>query len=171
MPSHEYAFLSESDLHAVSAYIKSLPSVDKPNGPIKLGPVAKVLIFLGEITTFLPAEIIDHKKPMVSKPEEVVSSDFGRYLVESACVGCHGAGLQGGPIPGGDPDWPHALPLTESHLASWSFEDFRKAMQEGFSKTTGEKLRLPMPIALTSQLDEKELKSMWMFLSKKSLSH
>lgn len=35
----------------------------------------------------------------------------GAY-VANMCMGCHGAGLSGGKIPGGPPDWPAAANLT-----------------------------------------------------------
>jgi mono/diheme cytochrome c family protein len=43
MPSHDYINFSESDLKAVIAYLRSIPAVTQANGPIALGPVAKVL--------------------------------------------------------------------------------------------------------------------------------
>ena len=42
---------------------------------------------------------------------EGVTAAHGAY-VANMCIGCHGAGLSGGKIPGGPPDWPAAANLT-----------------------------------------------------------
>ena len=40
-----------------------------------------------------------------------VTVEHGAY-VAAMCIGCHGAGLSGGKIPGGPPDWPAAANIT-----------------------------------------------------------
>jgi hypothetical protein len=60
------------------------------------------------------------------------TADYGRYLI-SACTGCHGEHLSGGPIPGVPPDWPVAANLTwhESGIEGWTEPDFIAAMRTG----------------------------------------
>jgi mono/diheme cytochrome c family protein len=57
------------------------------------------------------AEKIDHTLPPAQPVEAGVNVKHGAY-VANMCIGCHGAHLSGGKIPGGPPDWPAAANLT-----------------------------------------------------------
>jgi mono/diheme cytochrome c family protein len=54
---------------------------------------------------------IDHSLPPAQPVPEGVTVQHGAY-VANMCIGCHGAKLSGGKIPGGPPDWPAASNLT-----------------------------------------------------------
>jgi mono/diheme cytochrome c family protein len=164
MPSHEYQYLSEEDLVATVAFLRSLPPVDRPNGEIKLGLVAKLLTATGKLPTMIPAEIVDHTSGFNPKPPEGPTLEFGRYLVQSSCIGCHGPQLRGGPIPGGAPDWPAASDISQPVVGSWTRDQFFEIMRSGVG-SNGEQIRAPMPVALTAQMDDTELEAMWQFLS------
>ena len=43
MPSDAYNSLSAEDLGAILAWVKQLPPLNKPTGPITLGPIGKML--------------------------------------------------------------------------------------------------------------------------------
>jgi mono/diheme cytochrome c family protein len=163
MPSHDYINFSESDLKAVIAYLRSIPAVTQDNGPIALGPVAKVLLVTGKAATLVPAEIINHQQPFLNKPAEAPTIAFGKYLAQTACIGCHGPELKGGPIPGGPPDWPEASNLTQQNLGPWNKEAFVTAMRKG-TTPDGRTLRAPMPIPLTAKMDDTELNALWLYL-------
>ncbi|PIQ28989.1 cytochrome C [bacterium (Candidatus Blackallbacteria) CG17_big_fil_post_rev_8_21_14_2_50_48_46] len=162
MPSHDYQYLSESDLASVVAYLRSIKAVEKANQAQKLGPVASMLLATGK-APLLPAEVINHQAPFHKKPIEAANAEFGKYLAETACIGCHHADLKGGPIPGGPPDWPPAKDLTQTGLGSWKEVDFTKAMKEGLNPQ-GQKLQAPMPVALTAKYTETEIKALWAYL-------
>jgi mono/diheme cytochrome c family protein len=163
MPSHEYQYLSEEDLAASVAFLRSVSPVERPNGEIKLGPVAKVLTATGKLPTMITAEVVDHSAGFNPKPPEAPTLEFGRYLVRSACIGCHGPQLRGGPVPGGAPDWPPASDISPPIVSTWTKEQFFHIMRTGIS-STGEPIRLPMPVALTAQMNDTELEAMWRFL-------
>lgn len=164
MPSHEFSNLSQSDLQSVVAYLKSTVPIESEDIPISLGPLFYVLVGLGQLPHGLAAEAVDHQKIFSDKPEESPTPQFGEYLVKSACIGCHQADLSGGPIKGGPPDWPPAKNIKGSiGLVNWSFEDFKKALQEGINPA-GEIIRLPMPIQLTRHLNDTELAAIWAYL-------
>lgn len=162
MPAQDFVGLSGGDLASVVAYLRTVPAVSKPRGPIELGPLGKVLIATGQIPTFISAEFVDHQKPFTTKPEEAPTPEFGKYLAQ-ACTGCHGPELVGGPIPGAPPDWAPAADLTQRGLGGWSEEGFLQAMRTGVNPR-GVKLRAPFPLALTSQMSDMELKALWAFL-------
>ncbi len=164
MPSRDFANLSDQEISDIAAYIESLPPVDKVMPPSELGPIFSLLVVNGEIP--ISAEVIDHQAPRSKYPPPVAraSLELGKHL-GTTCVGCHGDGLSGGPIQGGDPAWVPAKNLTfhESGLAKWSLEDFARAMKEGV-RPDGSKVAPPMPIAYTSQLKDSEVESLYLYL-------
>ena len=164
MPSYEYQNLSKSDVAAVIAYLRTVPSVEKPDIPIKIGPIGKMLFALGKLPVFTPAAMINHDKGFVAKPKEAPTEEFGKYLVHSACIGCHRKNLTGGPIVGGAPDWPPAANLRFKGRAKWTRESFFKTMQTGFSAATGKGLQLPMAAAV-GKFNKAELTAIWLYLS------
>lgn len=163
MPSHEYQHLSREDLVSAVAYLRSVPPVERENGPVKLGPMAKILTATGRLPTMITAEVVDHAADFHDKPDEAPTFAFGHYLVQSGCVGCHGPELRGGPIPGGPPEWPPASDISRTTVSGWTRELFLEMMQKGVG-SHGEPLKPPMPVALTAQLNEVELEAIWLFL-------
>lgn len=165
MPSMEYNNLSVDDIAAVVAYLRTIPPVSRPNEPIQIGPVAKTLSALGKMPILISAEHIDKNRKPTQKPAETASVEFGKYLIEAGCAGCHAADMRGGPIPGGDPSWPPASNMRKSGIGNWKEDDFVKSMRTGVGPA-GAKWREPMMGLLdyTKSLDDTELKAMWMYL-------
>ena len=91
-------------------------------------------LVVSRVYPILSAEVIDHtapRPPVVAKGPTV---DYGRYLASKSCMGCHGEGLSGGPVPGVPPDPPqprNQTPDKETGLGNWSQEDFIRALREG----------------------------------------
>jgi mono/diheme cytochrome c family protein len=162
MPSIEYANLSDEDLGAMIAYLKSLPAVDRERGPVQLGPLSRGLLLAGEIK--LAAEHIDHRAVRPVRVEVEVSREYGHYLAAS-CAGCHGDNLSGGRIPGGPPDWPAAANLTphpSGRLVQWSEGDFFTALRQA-RRPDGSSVHPVMPAAF-GQLTDEETKALWIYL-------
>ncbi len=164
MPATDFYAMSDADLGPLIAYLRSVPPVDKPAPTQKPGPIARLLFLTGKMPFLVSAEAIDHKLRH-STVAAGVSVEYGRYLA-NGCTACHGDGFSGGPIPGGDPNWPPAMNLT-SHpvtgLGKWSEADFIKAVREGV-RPDGNKLRVPMPWENFSHLTDTEVKALWAFL-------
>lgn len=107
MPSEDYAKLSDEDLGAMIAYIRSLPPVDGEPRELRLPLPVRFAYAVGIIKD--ASEKIDHDyKP--SQPQDGLIEQ-GAY-VANMCMGCHGEAFTGGKIPGGPPDWPAAANLT-----------------------------------------------------------
>jgi cytochrome c553 len=162
MPSTDYRNFSDDDMGALIAFVKSVAPVDRPRGPIALGPVARVLVVAGKIK--LAAEEIDHTsvKPAVVTPG--VTVEYGRYVAEG-CTGCHGPNFSGGKIAIGPPDWPPAANLTphpDGRVAKWNEDDFIRTIRTR-KRPDGHELDAAMPSAF-GKLDDVELKAMWAFL-------
>lgn len=165
MPSYEYKSMSKKDVAALIAYIRSVPSVEQTHPKADIGPVAKILFLLGKMPTVAPAEEVRFSEEFETKPEEGPTAEFGSYLARTACTGCHGPQLAGGPIRGGAPDWPPAADLRLGSKAGYSREKLIAALREGTSGYTGQPIKLPMPIALTKQMSETEVEALWLYLS------
>jgi mono/diheme cytochrome c family protein len=163
MPSFEYTALSHADMAALLAYVKSVPAVAEAAVPFAVGPLGRVLHLAGELP-LLPVELIDHNAEP-AEPTPGPTADYGSYLA-TACIGCHGPGLSGGPIPGVPPDWPPSANLTRhvTGLADWRFEDFRTALREG-KRPDGSAIRGEyMPWRLIAQSSDDDIRALWEFI-------
>ncbi len=100
MPSRDFYHMSDQDLGAVIAYVKSLPPVDNELGAKELTPLARILIAAGAFGDVINAETIDHSGPRPTYPTEETSSAYGDYLSKLVgCTTCHGENLAGGKDP------------------------------------------------------------------------
>lgn len=162
MPSEDFATLADADMGALLAYLKSLPAVNRPRGPVALGPIARMLTATGKIT--LAAAKIDHA---TVKPAQVVAAptvEYGHYVAAS-CIGCHGPNLSGGKIAVGPPEWPPAANLTPhaaGRIKGWKEGDFLSALRTG-KRPDGSAIDPVMPRAF-GQMNDTELKALFAYL-------
>jgi mono/diheme cytochrome c family protein len=162
MPAHEFYYLSDADLGALLAYVKSVPAVDNEFPENAAGPLARVMLVTGQLD-LLPAELIDHDSPRPEAPAAGVTAEYGKYLT-IGCAGCHGPAFSGGPIPGGDPSWPPAANLTPGgNLVNWTEAEFIDAFRTGI-RPEGERFDEAMPYEAVGRMSDDELKAIWLFL-------
>lgn len=162
MPSVEYTTLSDEDLAAMIAYLKSVPAVDRERGPVSPGPVLRTLLLAGKFR--LSAEDIDHAAHRPASVEPTATAEYGRYLAAS-CIGCHGPNLSGGKIPGAPPDWPATSNLTphpSSRVTNWTEADFVSTLRT-LKRPDGTSLHPLMPAAI-GQMTDLELSALWQYL-------
>jgi mono/diheme cytochrome c family protein len=166
MPSTEFYFLSDEDLGAVIAYIKSAPPVDNELQPSSLSWTGRVAMTLVPTITFIPAELIPHDAPRPVPPEAGITSEYGEYLTHS-CKVCHGLTMSGGRIPGFPSSWPPAPNLTfgtGSALPAWTEEGFMNSIRTGVTPE-GIKLRAEyMPWGSYKFMNNDEFKAVWVYL-------
>jgi mono/diheme cytochrome c family protein len=129
MPSQRFTVMSDEDLGALLAYLKTVPPVDNVTPEPSLGPLGRVLPLMEP--SVLPASVIDQDGPRPSAPEPGVNAEYGKYLVTlGTCQDCHGPDLNGAPSME-----PGALPganLTPGgELANWTVEEFVQTMHTG----------------------------------------
>jgi mono/diheme cytochrome c family protein len=167
MPSQEYYYLNDQDLGALIAYLKSLPAIDNqvPENYVRL--LGRVLHLAGQLD-LLPAELIDHTGPRPPAPEAGVTVEYGQYLTfAGGCIGCHGPGLSGGPVPGTPPDDPAFPPATNitpgGAIKDWTEADFISAMRTGV-RPNGRPIDPFMPWTAAGQMTDDELKATWLYL-------
>jgi cytochrome c553 len=163
MPSAEYATMSDEDVGTLIAYLKSVPAVDRPRGPVSPGPVLRLMMVLDKFK--LSAAEIDHSATQIASITPAVSVEYGKYLA-SSCVGCHGPNLSGGKIPGAPPDWPGASNLTPhstAQIAQWNEAQFLEALRTR-KRPDGTMIDPVMPAAF-AQMTDLELKALWAYIS------
>lgn len=156
MPSDSFAHLSDADLGYVIAYLQSVPPVDHELPEVRLGPMGRFFLLVGE--PFLVAELIDHDAPRQPPPESDITLEHGMYLTY-LCINCHGKDYAGGEQPGA------GLNLTPGgDLASWTEADFINVMRTG-NRPDGRQLDPEMmPVRIIGQFNDDELKAIWLYL-------
>lgn len=166
MPSTEFYFLSDDDLGAVIAYIKSAPPVDHELPRSTVSWTGRIVMTLFPDITFIPAELILHDAPRPVAPEPGITPEYGEYLTHS-CKVCHGLTMSGGPIPGFPVSWPPAPNLTfgaGSALPAWTQDGFMETLRSG-STPDGRQLRGEfMPWSSYRFMSDDELKAVWVYL-------
>lgn len=164
MPSGGYTTLTDADLAAVIAYVKSLPAVDNtlPESDIRL--LGRGL-FVGGVLPLLSAETIPHEAARPADAQPGVTADYGHYIVKvGGCADCHGARLAGGTVPGAGAETPQASNLTTGgEVAAWSKEDLRQLFREG-QTPTGRQISDEMPWKSMGQMSDEELDAVWTYL-------
>jgi cytochrome c553 len=160
MPSHHFASLSDADLGAIIAYLKSVPPVDNPSRDSRMAFPAYLLFAAGGLSQ-LPAEQVEHTAGHPNAKAEV-SSEYGEYLTNiGTCKVCHGQDLQGGQAAPEDPPAPDIS--LNGELASWSEADFFTLMREG-KKPYDAQIDPSMPWQNYRQMSDDELRAIWMYI-------
>lgn len=120
MPSSMFTHLSDEDLGALIAYVRTLPVRDSaalPATSIRL--LGRIGLLVGEYK--LEPDLIDHDVARVPSGSDPAAR--GLYLAKSSCTECHGQDLQG------DTQTP-ALSI----VAGYSAAEFARLMREGVPK-------------------------------------
>ena len=164
MPSEDYNRLTDADLASLVAYVRQLPPVAGEGALIRFPTLVRALYAVGVIPD--AAETIDHSLPPSQPVAEAVSVEHGKY-VSGMCIGCHGANLGGGKIPGGPPDWPAAANLAPgegSGMARYATGDQFVAMMRTGKRPDGAAVSPVMPFAALKELNDTDLKALHLFL-------
>ena len=160
MPSEVFNKISDEDLGAMIAYLKTLPPVDNDLDESRLAPLGRILaVFEGSL---LPATQIDHNAPRAPSPVAGVTAEYGEYLAE-VCTICHGERLSGGEVPG-DERLKAADITSGGAPGSWTRSQFINTIRSG--TTPQGNLLDPrfMPWNRFTQMTDDELDAIWLYL-------
>ncbi len=162
MPSEIYNRLTDSDLADLVAYMRSLPPRDSAPASFQLPLVVRLLHGAGQIPD--AAAKIDHRLPPQEPVPEGDAVELGRYVAQT-CMGCHGAQLEGGRIPGVPPSWPAAANLSgDAGGAMRRYADvqaFSTLMRSG-TRPDGSRVAPEMPT--NPHLSDEDLSAVFVFL-------
>jgi mono/diheme cytochrome c family protein len=163
MPSRAYASMTDADLGAVIAYVRSMPPVDNELPGNSIGPIGRMIIARSP-EKLIAAPGLEHAGPSATPVVEGPTAEYGAYLVViGGCTSCHGADLKGG-LQEGPPGTPPSTNLTPSgKLATWSEADFRRALREG-QRPDGRTIDPFMPWRLTRLMTDDEITAVWTHL-------
>jgi mono/diheme cytochrome c family protein len=163
MPSEDYNRLTDADVAALIAYLRSLPPAPGGAAEFKVPLPLKALYGFGVIKD--AAEKIDHGLPPAQPVAEAVSPEHGKY-VANMCFGCHGTNLSGGRIPGGPPDWPPAANLTPgegSIMPVYDTPEKFKAMFRSGKRANGTSIPV-MPFQSLRALNDTDVEALYVYL-------
>jgi hypothetical protein len=158
--------MTDADLGALIAYIRSAPPVDRVMQKRRVGPLTRLVLVSGQAPELLPAELIDHSVPPRLGPEPRLSAEYGKYLVDLAgCRVCHKRDLSGGLHPlavKGEPPPPDLTP--GGRLMRWSLTDFFRALRAGMTPDGRLLNHNYMPWLSVGQMSDLEIQSVWRYL-------
>jgi mono/diheme cytochrome c family protein len=133
MPSYNWVHLSDDDLAALIAFLRSAPVVEAELPSPSLGLAARLSIAKGDEMHM--AQWVNHVPPLrddLSDP----GLKRGEYLAMTACNECHGLDLRGG---FGAPDL--------AIVAAYPLPDFNRLMESGVAMSGRDFLRLMTMVA------------------------
>jgi mono/diheme cytochrome c family protein len=167
MPSQDYNRLTDADLAAVVAYVRQLPPASGPNSgaaELTLPLPARVMYGWGLIPD--AADLIDHQRPPSLPVAEAVTAEHGAYVAQS-CIGCHGAALEGGRIPGAPPDWPAAARLAPGEgnaMAAYPDAASLRRMFDTGQRADGTPVRV-MPFEALRAMNDTDVQALHLYLT------
>jgi mono/diheme cytochrome c family protein len=90
--------------------------------------------------------------------------EHGRYVAQM-CIGCHGATLAGGKIPGSPPDWPDAADLRPGSkgMAPYADAPAFMAMLRSGQRPDGTRPAV-MPFEALSKMNDVDMKALHLYL-------
>lgn len=164
MPSEDYARFTDDDLASLVAWMRTMPAAEGKAAVIELPLPVKALYAVGVITD--AAEKIDHALPPATPVPEAVNAQHGAY-VANTCIGCHGAGLSGGKVPGAPPEWPAAANLTPgagSAMANYPDAQAFVAMMKTGKRPDGSAVSPVMPFIALKEMNDTDLQALYLHL-------
>lgn len=111
MPSESYQFLSDADLAALIAHLRTLKPAGKPMPPVRIGPGLRKQVAEGIIANAAAMQVRYRNQPL---PELGEAHVYGRRLSQIVCAECHNSSLQG--FEGFTPNLDLAGPYTNAEL-------------------------------------------------------
>ncbi len=146
--------LSDEDLQAVIAFLRSQPAVQ--NETPEDSPNVLFAIFSG-------ADLVPEPKPVpgvVVAPPKGSTANYGQYIVSyTGCGDCHGANLGGG-SGGLTPAGPNLTAI----VPKWTLDDFVQTMRTGVDPTGHRLDPRQMPWESIGKLDDVELAALYEYV-------
>jgi mono/diheme cytochrome c family protein len=122
MPVESYQFLSDRDLDAIIAYLRTLKPQGKPQPPFKFNNFEQQDVDAGILgNAQIQIRKYRERQPIDLGPKYA----WGRYLVQTTCTACHNNALQG---------WPNFTPNLDI-AGAYSKRELTRLLTNGEGKT------------------------------------
>ena len=160
MPANDFRGLSDRDLAALIACLRSQPAIERSTPARRLEPLAYLMLGTQAIET-------SRQRPVsgpVAAIREGANPAYGAYLTAYlGCADCHGADFRGGRNPL-NPRGPDLLPVV-THAPQ---ESFQRALQQGIG-FRGQALNpMLMPWPVFRRLSAIEVTAVYQFLRRQT---
>lgn len=171
MPSEEFVGMSDSDVQAIVAYLRSLDPVENETDDFQPSVMGRVLL------SFF-ASPPDPITGAVIAPPRGPTAEYGEYLANSVspCAACHTPRVRGsidkdrlwsggeGFDVGDNTIYADNLTLdVETGIGGWTQEDFFRAIRTG-RNPQGQPLLLPMPWPQLRNMLDDDLLAIWLHI-------
>lgn len=158
MPSIRFHQMSDRDVAAVIAFLRSQPAVAHATPPRRLNPLGYLILGLH---VFPPSDMPAIRGPQ-DAPAEAATAEYGAYLARYlTCQDCHGEALRGGKQGQLPPLGPDLVALASAH----SRDEFDRALRHGTSARDGHSLDpQQMPYWLFAHLTDTEVDALYALL-------
>jgi cytochrome c553 len=160
MPSSIYHHLSDEDVQAIVAYLRTQPPAGAPS------PLPSINIVGAILTQLLP--IAQSVQPPITQPVPRppigLNLEYGQYMMNvAACTDCHGKDFAGGtPAPAGL--GPPVGPTIRDLGKRYTEEQFLALLRTGI-RSSGQPVSDQMPWRDYRALSDEDLKAMYMYLT------
>ena len=163
MPSVDYQRLSDADLGAIAAYVGRLPPLDQEPRRHHISWRFRALIGAGMVP--LAPDLLQPGVEPAAAQQPAATEAWGGYLAQT-CVGCHGAHLSGGKIPGLPPGTPPAANLTAAAGGAMTryptLAEFQSLLKSG-RRPDGSTVAV-MPFESLSRLSDTDTAALYLYL-------
>jgi cytochrome c553 len=119
MPSYMFSHLTDEDLGAVMAFVRSKPERDGVESGVSIQALGRLGVVLG---AFKPAAAEVETSARREAPDVSDPVSHGRYLVMNACTECHGRKLEG---------WEYIKAPSLAIAAAYTEADLGKLLRTG----------------------------------------
>jgi cytochrome c553 len=161
MPSGGFHGLSDADVQAVVAYLRSQPPSNREVPAPSFTALAGAFFGAGMFPTSAQPPI----NGPVTAPPRAATADYGRYLTTATgCKDCHGENLTGGQAGGPAPAGPNLFAL----VPSWSEQQFITFFRSGTAPNGSQIDPNNMPWKDYSKIfEDQDLQGLYLYLKSK----
>lgn len=157
MPAASFRHLSDADVLALVAYLRSQPIVETPSPPRQITVVGAILLAV------TPPDAFFSVQPPVTAPVIAPlrgpTAAYGRYLVRLECQACHAENLAGGQANGGPPPGPNLTTLPQRLTDA----DFVTLLRTG-RFPDGRMIGADMPIKYLEKMSDDDFRAIYAHL-------